>query len=1358
MSPDIRQKIEEIFLDAVDIENAEERAAFLDAACASDIELRGEVEKLIRQDMDADDFLDRPLIEKTEVEALAGMIDEADPLAGRQIGSYRIVRSIGAGGMGSVYLAERSDGAFRKEVAVKIVKRGMDTDFILRRFRQERQILARLDHPFIASLLDGGTTDDGRPYFVMEYVNGVSLYKYADRNQLTIRRRLELFVKVCSAVEYAHRSEVVHRDLKPSNILIRPDETPRLLDFGIAKVFNPELQGEVTMDPTHTAHRLMTPEYASPEQVKNEPVSAASDIYSLGVVLYELLTGHRPYRLRNRAIFEVARVICEEPPAKPSAEITKGDNLVPSGDCQTLSDVCASRGAESIEELRRAIEGDLERIVFKALRKDPLLRYRSVGDLTDDISNYLNDRPVNAEPFEHAAPGPAISSGITVAILPMTMIGGSAATTSDEDYLGVGLADALVSRLSKLQRFVVRPTSSVMRFQDEVTDSFAIGRELDVEFLIEGTIRRVGDRLRVSVKLLSVKEGSTRWAENFDERMGSVLEIEDSISERVAATLVPQLTGAEQAQISKRGTNSPEAHEAYMRGRFFWNQFTPETFSTALRHFERAVEIDPEYAIAHASIADYYRWAMIFGMCTPAEGGPKARSAVDRALEIDPDQVEGLVALAFIKAFSEFDWTEGERLLRRAIELNPSYGLAHELYSALLAGTGRTDDAVDEILLAERLEPLSIRAVALCGWHLYQNRRFEQAIAKSEEVVQMNPLYFLGRLQRGNLLIELGRADEAVVELERAISLAPIMPSGYYMLAFALTALGRRADAEKAVARLKALPQSASINAYHLGLAYTALGDRDRAFEWLRRGVDERQEWFVWIATEKKLDALRGDERFRDLLRRTNRAHLIEEADTTLPERGAKTFAVLPFKLLTIGPDAAVEDDRFLSIGLADSLIGRLSKLDTLILRPTSSVVRFTEPVDAFEAGRELNASYILDGTIRRLGERVRISAQLHDLRNLSTVWAESFDEDYMDIFDLEDAVASRVAATLIPTLTGDEIRRLAQRPTDSAAAYDAYLRGRYHLYQVAPAEFTKAKQFFEEAIRLDPGYALAYAGLAEYYFVLTAFAPVPSAENLANGKEMAERALDLDESIGEAWAIYAFFSRADLADVERILQRSVELSPNNPLARVYRSGLFIVQRRFDEAVEEARLAVELNPLSPFEQAHLTWILYQSRRFPESIEVGRRLIAGHPHFSLGLGILSLVLAHAGSADEAVETARRAIELNPQSPTLLCGLAIAYSKAGHTERAAELVADLLEIRKTQPFSPFDLAVAYLNLGDLDRAFAELRNAALQRVPQILWLGSEPELDPIRTDERFIQLVQMIHADRAPQSDERPKLPA
>lgn len=318
-----------------------------------------------------------------------------EPLPER-IGGYRVVRELGRGGMGVVYLARKDDDRFQRTVAIKVVKRGMDTEDIVRRFETERQLLAAMDHPNIARLLDGGTTEDGRPYFVVEHIEGKPIDKYCDENRLSVGERLRLFLKVCSAVHYAHQNLVVHRDIKPGNILVTKEGEPKLLDFGIAKLLNPAF-APVAQDPTSPSLRLMTPEYASPEQVRGEMVGTASDVYSLGVLLFELLTGHRPYRLKTRLQSEIERIICEVEPEKPSTAVSKVEEIasVTGSTSITPASVALTREKRP-DRLRRRLEGDVDNIVLMALRKEPRRRYQSAMQFAEDIRNHLEGRPVIA--------------------------------------------------------------------------------------------------------------------------------------------------------------------------------------------------------------------------------------------------------------------------------------------------------------------------------------------------------------------------------------------------------------------------------------------------------------------------------------------------------------------------------------------------------------------------------------------------------------------------------------------------------------------------------------------------------------------------------------------------------------------------------------------------------------------------------------------------------------------------------------------------------------------------------------------------------------------------------------------------
>ena len=386
MTPERFRQIRNLF-EAVVERPPEARDTFFAEACVGDSDLQAEVERLLAAHRRDTDLLAGPVIPPANPQRLEG----------RHVGPYEILREIGRGGMGTVYLAVRADRAFRKQVALKIVRPEAGSEEVLRRFQREREILATLDHPNIARLLDGGSTEDGLPYFVMEYVAGDPIDIYCDRHKLKVADRLELFRTVCAAVEYAHRSGIAHRDLKPGNILVTGEGTAKLLDFGIAKLLR--AAEDETVYITRTGLHLMTPEYASPEQIRGEAITALSDVYSLGVILYELLTGHRPYRMGSRLFHEIVRVICEEPPTRPSTAVglTEKRPGVRDSEPVTVTPDMVSRARDaSPAELRRQLSGDLDNVLLKSLSKEPLGRYRSADQMSEDIRHHLQGEPVLA--------------------------------------------------------------------------------------------------------------------------------------------------------------------------------------------------------------------------------------------------------------------------------------------------------------------------------------------------------------------------------------------------------------------------------------------------------------------------------------------------------------------------------------------------------------------------------------------------------------------------------------------------------------------------------------------------------------------------------------------------------------------------------------------------------------------------------------------------------------------------------------------------------------------------------------------------------------------------------------------------
>lgn len=1279
-----------------------------------------------------------------------------NPLAGRRIGAFRLIREIGRGGMGTVYLAERIDGEFRQTVAIKLINRGMDTDLILQRFRRERQIIASLTHPNIAYFLGGGSTEDGLPYFVMEYIEGRPLYGFCGEHRLGLDRRLEIFRQICDAVETAHRNNIIHRDLKPTNILVKADGTPKLLDFGIAKALDPDQPAVTEFDTAAAAGRVMTPEYASPEQISGEEVTASSDIYSLGVILYELLTGHRPYLLKRKVSQEAARIICEDDPRPPSAphfgeetRIAKLEYIARTGSAGS-PEITAPEAPDT--RLR-----ELDKIVLKALRKDPAERYASAARLAADLTNYLAGRPVEAEIFPYPETGVRRTGKRSVAILPFKIIGAEETGGPDGIFVGIGLADALVSRLSGVQRLVVRPTSSVIPFDRE--DPIAAGKKTGVDFVLCGTIRYIGDRIRISVQLLNVSENSTGWAEKFDEKFTDVLELEDSIAEKVARVLLPRLTGEERRRLEKRGTNDPQAYQAFLRGRYFCNQFTDEALVKAAEAYREAVAFDPDYALAHVGLADYYVWSAIFGMIPSDEAYRRAKASAEHALRANDSLGEAYTILAMITLLYEWNWPLAGQLVCRALELNPNYYYAHECYANYFASQGIFDEALNQIALAEELDPLSPRAKLMTAWVLYQARDFAAAVAKSEQANEMKSEFPQGLLHLGNALTQTGEDPAgAITALQKSSEIWKdgMMPK--YMLCYALAAAGRREEAGEVLETIEKAAAAGYVKPYFVAMSHAALGDLDAAFRWFEKAVAERNEWLIWFGTDPKLDRLRRDPRYAEILRKTGNPLSVRQTRPTghTPTTGGdrqKSIAVLPFRLLGTELKTNPEDE-YLGNGLADALTIRLSGMRRFLVRPTSSVLAFAErDVDPFAAGRELEVGFVIEGNIRRIGEKIRVGVRLLEVAENATLWADHFDEESADVLALEDSISERVSRCLLPKLTGEERRQLAKRGTNDPKAFEAYMRGRFFWNQFMPESFDKAFRTFTEAVRRDPNYAAAHVGIADYYTWATIYGLIPPAVSYPQVLAAATRALDIDPSLCEAHATLGIYhsNNWNWAESERFHRRAIELDPNYPHSHEWLAAVLVSTGRIEEGLEEMRLAERLDPLSIRTKTLTAWTTFQAHHFEEAQAKAREIIALDPKYPLGYFELGIALLELGEIDEALECSQKFLAMLPQLALPVYFRCFTLAAAGRLEETDLLVRELVLRAKRVYIPPYFLGMTYLAVGDPERAFAYFDRSLDERSPWCIWLNTEPRLAPLKNDRRYRQLLERMNIPGHPATD-------
>lgn len=1404
MTPERWRQIEEIFHEALELGEMD-RFNYLAERTEGDAGLRTEVEKLLSQFEDASDFIEKPVFDSGQSGLLSDLLDDSDddPMVGKVLGNYRIEREIGRGGMGAVYEASRADGEFRLRVALKVVKRGIDTDFVLKRFRNERQILATLDHPYITRLIDGGSTDDGRPYFVMEYIDGYPLYRYCDKKKLGVAERLELFSRVMEAVEYAHQKRVIHRDLKPSNIFITTDGSPRLLDFGIAKLLDPDLASD-TLQPTATALRMMTVDYASPEQVRGEKVTFATDVYSLGVILFELLTGYRPYRVASRSPHDVARAICDDDPVLPSEATNE----------PFLQAVIVNRAATTLvseeiigppEDRSEKLRGDLDNIITKALAKKPEDRYPSVTALRQDIERYLRNEPVSVELAARPAVDTAAAEGTRLlAVLPLTLMSPTGVGNTDETYLTVGLADAIITRLTSVRQLTVRPTSSITRYNEHQLNPFRAGKELGVDFVLDGRIRRFGERLRISLQLLDINSVSTIWAGQFDERLTDVLELEDAISEQVAAALIPRLTGEEREKLAKRGTNDAAAYEHYLRGRFYWNQFTSQSLPKALDAYESAIKIDPDYALAHAAIAEFYIWAGIYGLIPTQTAYDSSEASIRRALTLDKDLAEAHAAHGLLLN-NRFLFEQAEQSFARSISINPQYALAREWYGALLVGVGRFEQGIQEMLLAERLDPMSLRTKILVAWYYYQMGLYEEALSKADEIVEMDRNYPQGHLQRGNLLSFLGRHDEALESLALADEMMKGSALVEYHYCFAYHRAGRDADAIRLADAMERRSQTEFVKPYFLAMANLAAGRIDRAFELLESALEERDAWLVWVGTEPNLQVLHDDARFKRILNEARREIVdgrvraidakpferrISEAETERMYDSPTTSSSFSFLhrhrwklgisaaavLLLVGAyatgilsvsisrqppivqrgvdskrsiavlpfknETADPENDFLCDGLSDNLIARLSYSSDIQVMPRSASFAYKgKSLTPRQTGTELKADTVLTGKLTKTADDIEITVEAINVATGARDWGFGYRGKDSDVVFLQSKMTDDVTEKLG---LGNTKQIAAKSFTQNPEAFENYLKGEYHRQKGTPEDTRQSIEFHKKALELDPNYALAFQGLALAYRMAPAYGTYSPQDSYPMAKEAAMKALSIDPQLGSAHiplASIKFVYDWDFAGAETEYKTAIRLVPSNAEVHYSYGNFLVAMGRHDEALSELRIAQQFDPLSLTIASNIAWALYVAGRFDEAETQAKQVISRDPNYARGYQVLGEIYQEQGRFTDSIGNFQKAKQISDDTISEMA-LGHVYATAGRKAEAEKIASELERKVMKKEVSPFLPAVVYAGLDDKDKAFYWLERAYQERSNWLTLIKAGRRLKNLRGDPRFDDLLKRI----------------
>ena len=832
------------------------------------------------------------------------------------VAHYRILRRLGKGGMGEVLLGEDTKQHARK-VALKVLPEELTrSESRLRRFKQEARAVLALNHPNILTVFEIGETADTY-YIATEYIEGETLRHCLWRGPLKLDETLGVAIQVAMALEAAHAEGIVHRDIKPENIMLRQDRFVRdrfvkVLDFGLAKLTDRDAVSDpeaVTIPITETSPGAImgTSGYMSPEQAQGESIDSRSDIFSLGVVLYEMVAGEPPFKGKTDSHTRVS-IIDHEP--------------VPL--FQHVSN----------------IPRQLERIVSKALAKDRLKRYQTITDFKLDLEQLRDElhtsdsfelirnaeRPTQADmlsstptairtDLDTVAERATVSSSASadakprdkrtrwiaygvLGLLAVLVVAGAVYFLSsapainsvailpfvndskdpNAEYLSDGLTESIINSLSQLPNLKVMSRNAAFRFKGSNLDPLEAGRNLNVGAVLTGRLVKLDDRLVIKTELIKVEDGSQLWGAEYNSSLADIFAVQDEVSKKISQSLRLRLSGEDEEKLAKRYTNDAEAYQLYLKGRYFWNKRNEEGFRNGIEHFKRAEEKDPTFALAFSGLADSYALLCDIGAVRPVDEMPKAKAAAQKAVDADPTLAEAYTSRAFVRLAYDWDWLGAQNDFQQALKLNPQYPTAHQWYASYLMQMGKFSLAKAEIEEAHKLDPLSPIIASNSGLYSYYEHNYDDAIARYKVLLQSDPQFWVARHYLALAYVQKGMHSEAIAELRRLIKAPEIGPvpervieaesEASASLGFAYGMAGKQAEARAILGGLDALSKRKYVSPLYFAIVYAGLKDNDKAIEYLNKAFEARHPGLVLIRIEPMFDGLRSDPRFKQLTNR----------------------------------------------------------------------------------------------------------------------------------------------------------------------------------------------------------------------------------------------------------------------------------------------------------------------------------------------------------------------------------------------------------------------------------------------------------------------------------------------------------
>ena len=775
-------------------------------------------------------------------------------MIGQSISHYKILEKLGEGGMGVVYKAQ--DLKLDRLVALKFLPPNITpTEAEKTRFIHEAKAASSLDHPNICTVYEIDETPDGQMFLAMAFYEGVPLSEKIKQGPVKIDEAVEMAIQAAEGLQSAHKKGITHRDIKSSNIMVTPEGQVKIMDFGLAKTTGATML-------TKSGATVGTVPYMSPEQARGEKVDHRTDIWSLGVVLYELISGRLPFQSPySEAI--VYSILNEEP--KPFSLV------------------------------RSDVPSEVESIVKKCLQKNPAERYQRVEELIVDLRRaklvpgkevppQIIPRPTRFRWRNWYLIGGATFVIVTllilflprftshdevihsIAVLPLENL----SRDPEQEYFSDGMHEALIAELSKITALKVISRTSAMQYKGVKKPVPQIARELGVDGLIEGSVLREGEQVRITVQLIHGSTDKHLWAESYQRELRGILALQSEVARAIAGQIRVAVTPEEKTRLASSRAVNPEAHEAYLKGRFYWNKRTKEGLKKALELFQRAIESDPGDPLAYAGLADAYAYSANQAYLRPDEAFPKAKAAALKALEIDDQIAEGHTSLGFVKLAYDMDWSGAEREFQRAIQLNPSYSTAHSWYSTFMLTFLRFDESIAELHRAQQLDPLSVQIAVGVGSNYNHARQYDRAILALQRVAELDPNVGTTYYELGIAYLGKGMYPEAISNLQKAVAgTSRLSGDPLAMLGYAYGLAGQKDQARKILEQLKQQAITGYVQPTAFALVCVGLGDKDQAIAWLEKAyAEERGIYLTHLKVEPPWDPLRSDPRFKGLLRR----------------------------------------------------------------------------------------------------------------------------------------------------------------------------------------------------------------------------------------------------------------------------------------------------------------------------------------------------------------------------------------------------------------------------------------------------------------------------------------------------------